>query len=80
MTPREYWNACNGHNDKVKREFQTSWEQARWVAHIIVNVNLPKEKQIQPDSLVKFPWEGEGTDKESEIDIVKERMKWRIER
>lgn len=77
MTPREYWNTCNGHNERVERDFQTSWEQARWVAHIIVNVNLPKEKQIEPTGLGKFLWEGDVVDRKTEIDLIKERRKWR---
>lgn len=75
MTPREYWNTCNGHNERVKRDFQTSWEQARWVAHIIVNVNLPKDKQIAPASLTKFPWEeggADGSDRKTDIEKIQE--------
>jgi len=79
MTPREYWNACNGHNERVERDFKTGWEQTRWLAHIVVNVNLPKQKQVTPEKLVKFPWEDGGTDIEAEIEYLKERRKWRTE-
>ena len=74
MTPREYSNACEGYNNKREAIYQTSWEQARWVATVIVNVNSAK-KQYKPTDLMKFPWEG-AVDHTDELEILKERRKW----
>jgi len=76
MTPREFSNACNGYNDKINRGLQNSWEQARLVATFIVNVNSQKKK-YKPQELVKFPWESESKELNEELDIIKERRKWR---
>jgi len=78
MTPREYGNACEGYNKKSEYGFQTSWERARWIATVIVNVNSTK-KQFKPSELMKFPWEGKEADIKTEIDLIKERRKWRQE-
>ena len=70
MTPREYSNACDGYNNKKKIEYQTSWEQARWVATVIVNVNSAK-KRYKPTDLIKFPWEE--VDHTDEIEELKKQ-------
>lgn len=76
LTPREFANACNGYNERINRGYQISWEQARWVATIIVNINSPK-KTYQPRDLQKFPWESDAIDREDELEKLKEYRKWR---
>ena len=76
MTPREFANACDGYNEKINRDLENSWEQARWVATVIVNVNSPKKK-YKPQDLVKFPWEDGARNRGDELEILKERRKWR---
>ena len=76
MTPREFWNACDGHNDKTQRNYQTSWEQTRWLATIQANSFRSGNKTIQPSDLLKFPWESEAIDRHEEIKKIKEYRKW----
>ena len=77
MTPREFSNACEGYNKRIERDYQNSWEQARWVATVIVNINSPK-KRYKPQDIATFPWEKEGEGGiEEGIKELKERRKWR---
>jgi len=77
MTPREFWNACNGHNEKTQRNYQTEWERTRWLG--AVQANSFSSKRVQPSELLKFPWEAEAIDRSEEIKLIKERRKWRAE-
>ena len=74
MTPREFWNACDGHNKKKEKDYQIRWEQTRWQA--AVQVNSFTKKTIQPQDLLKFPWESEAIDRSEEIKKIKEYRKW----
>ena len=78
MTPREFWNTCKGHNEKIQREYQTSWEQTRWLGAI--QANTFSKKRVQPYDLMPFPWENKAIDRSEELKLLKERRKWRIER
>jgi hypothetical protein len=72
MTPREFWNACDGYNKKEDQRYQTSWEQTRWLATIYVNA-LGGKKSTH--DLMKFPWD-KAIDRSEEIELIKERRKW----
>lgn len=74
MSPREFWNACRGYNERTKQNYQTSWEQTRWLAAIFANA-FGGKKKIQPTDLMEFPWEGP-IDRTEEIELIKERRKW----
>lgn len=77
MTPRELWNAFDGHNKRIEREYRTSWEQTRWLGTI--QANSFSKKRIQPTDMIKFPWDSETIDRSEEIELIKQRRKWRQE-
>ena len=67
LTLREFSIAIKAKADREERNYQTGWEQARWIARWIVQVNVPK-KQIPLEKIARFPWEG--TDFEQMKDII----------
>ena len=77
MTPRELWNAFDGYNKRIEREYRTSWEQIRWLGTI--QANSFSKNRIQPTDMIKFPWDSETIDRSEEIELIKERRKWRQE-
>ncbi len=81
MTPREFSNACDGYNQRLKREYQTGWEQARWIGTLLYNkpVYGYKITAKSATSLFPFDWDTEETDHdfEEEKKKIKEyRKKW----
>lgn len=77
MTFREISNAYKGYTERVTREFQSGWEQTRWLAAI--HANAFSSKKIQPRQLMEFPWEKE-VDRSEEIEKIKKYRKWLTER
>jgi len=77
MLPREFWDACRGHNEKVQRDYRTEWERTRWAAAVQANSSGFSKKSVQPRDLLKFPWEKEEVDRSEEIKLIEERRKWR---
>ena len=75
MTIREILNAYKGYLDKETRMFQSEWERTRWLGTI--QANTYSKKQLQPNDLIKFPWEGETQDVDTGIKKLKEMRKWR---
>jgi len=75
MLPREFWDACAGYNKKVETEYRAAWDRTRWMAAIYANTMTTKT--IQPTDLIKFPWDGQSVDRSKEIELIKERRKWR---
>lgn len=71
------------------RESQSreAWERMRIQTSVLVNIQLPKNKQVKPERLMKFPWDNAGqksrplTRKEREALFGKwdklEKEKWR---
>lgn len=75
MTPHEFSCAMFGYNEKEEEDLKTSWEQTRWLGSLIVNVNRPRNKTIQPHSLIRFPWEkADATD--DDLQRLRKEMGW----
>ena len=73
MTPRETWNAIDGYNEGITREYRTEWDRTRWLAAIIKNSNPYDKKRYQPYDLLKFPWDEEVVDRSDEIELINKR-------
>tara|TARA_R110000751_G_scaffold7414_3_gene30303 strand:- start:1554 stop:1832 length:279 start_codon:yes stop_codon:yes gene_type:complete len=57
MTPSAFWNKVDGfyvHYENLERK---EWIRTRWQTCLLMNVHLPKGKQISLQKLVKFDWE-----------------------
>jgi hypothetical protein len=59
LTPRVFGNKAKGYSKALERGLQSSWEQTRWLATIVINPHI--KKQIKPKDLATFPWDNEKT-------------------
>jgi len=59
MTPRAFWNAVDGYWLTKENEDRREWEKVRWQTCILVNLKMPKGKQMSLQKLMKFEWEKE---------------------
>ena len=78
LTPRELQNAIKGYLTFEDSKQQSEWERVRWQTAVLVNIQLPKNKTITPQQLVKFPWEKKG--KKEAPKLTPEQIKLRLER
>ena len=57
MTPSAFWNKVDGfyiHQENLERK---EWIRTRWQTCLLINIHLPKGKQIGLEKLIKFDWE-----------------------
>tara|TARA_R110000796_G_scaffold54125_2_gene126653 strand:+ start:2631 stop:2945 length:315 start_codon:yes stop_codon:yes gene_type:complete len=59
MIPRSFWNAVDGYWLSKENEDRKAWERTRWSTCILVNMQLPKGKQLTLQKLIRFDWEEE---------------------
>ena len=64
MLPREFWNKMTGFYKLENLRERGAWERSRWETCLLINIQMPKNKRLQPTDLFKFEWER--TDKEEE--------------
>lgn len=57
LTPRAYWNAVDGFYEMVENNDRRKWVRTRWSTCCLINMQLPKGKQLTPQKLLKFDWE-----------------------
>lgn len=77
MTLRDLSNAAKGYGDRQEILIRALWEQTRWEGAVIVNSNPFSKKKFSPRDLIKFPWEKKEKDFKDNIELIKERRKWR---
>ena len=58
MTIRELFAAMQGAAEVEERAYRVSWEQARWVAAMVIQPHT--KKSVKPTDLARFPWERAG--------------------
>tara|TARA_R110000803_G_scaffold48061_2_gene99894 strand:- start:1320 stop:1601 length:282 start_codon:yes stop_codon:yes gene_type:complete len=63
ITPRAFWNAVDGYWLTKENEDRREWERVRWQTCIMINMKMPKGKQISLQKLIKFDWEKESDEK-----------------
>lgn len=83
LTPRELQNAIKGHLDYEDSLQQGQWERVRWQTAILVNIQLPKNKSISVQELVRFPWEKKdkkATSKLTPAQINERLLRWEEKR
>ena len=71
MTFQEITRAGKGY---VERELN-KWKRARWSAAVFATVMGDGKKTVKPTELLKLP--GDERDLEDELELLKERRKWR---
>lgn len=70
MLPREFWNKVEGFHELENMRQRSDWERTRWSTCLLLNIQLPKNKSINPKDLIKFEWE-----KDNKIDFEELKMK-----
>tara|TARA_R100000742_G_C4173348_1_gene10881 strand:+ start:196 stop:510 length:315 start_codon:yes stop_codon:yes gene_type:complete len=57
LTPRAFWNAVDGFYELIENEDRKNWIRTRWSTTCLINIHLPKGKQVNPQKLIHFEWE-----------------------
>jgi hypothetical protein len=68
LTPRTFWNAVDGYYEHIENQDRKDWIRTRWTTCCLINIQLPKGKQITLQKLAKFDWE----EQERKIDTYEE--------
>jgi flagellar biosynthesis/type III secretory pathway M-ring protein FliF/YscJ len=79
MTLRELFNAVKGYDDRLMLTYKASWEQTRQLSTEVRNSNGFSKKRWKPIDVIKFPWDNIEKDRSEEIELIKERRKWRTQ-
>lgn len=57
LIPKSFYNKLKGDYERGQIQIRESWEQTRWSTAMLINIQLPKGKQIKAESLIRFPWD-----------------------
>tara|TARA_Y100001963_G_C6702316_1_gene410089 strand:- start:651 stop:932 length:282 start_codon:yes stop_codon:yes gene_type:complete len=57
MIPRQFYNKMDGFYDLQKAIDRGHWERTRWQTCYLLNIHMPKGKQIKLKDLVEFDWD-----------------------
>lgn len=58
LTPRQFNNMLTGWYDTKQASERIEWERTRWLASLLINIQLPKGKQLKSaQDLAVFEWE-----------------------
>ena len=57
MLPREFWNKVDGFYELENMRQKSDWERTRWSTCLLLNIQLPKGKNLKPTDLMEFEWE-----------------------
>ena len=57
MIPRHFFNKMEGFYDLEKARDRSAWERARWQTCYLLNIQLPRGKQLKLKDLVEFDWD-----------------------
>jgi len=59
MTPRQFWNALDGHYERQQFLERGEWERIRWQTCQLLAPHVKAGKELSPKDLIEFPWERE---------------------
>lgn len=57
MIPRHFFNKMEGFYDLEKARDRSEWERVRWQTCYLLNIQLPRGKQLKLKDLVEFDWD-----------------------
>ena len=66
MIPRHFFNKMEGFYDLEKARDRSAWERARWQTCYLLNIQLPRGKQLKLKDLVEFDWDKKTKQKDYE--------------
>tara|TARA_R100000655_G_scaffold17342_1_gene37094 strand:+ start:390 stop:665 length:276 start_codon:yes stop_codon:yes gene_type:complete len=59
MIPRHFYNKMDGFYELNQLKDKAHWERTRWMTCYLLNVHMPKGKQLKLKDLVQFDWDKE---------------------
>jgi len=71
MIPRHFFNKLDGFFDLEQLRDRSDWERTRWQTCYLLNIQLPRGKQIKLKDLIRFGWES----KDAKVDYKKLKNK-----
>ncbi len=57
LIPRSFFNKLKGDYERIQNQIRETWEQTRWSTALLINIQLPKGKQVKATDLIRFPWD-----------------------
>jgi len=69
MIPKHFFNKLDGFFELEQLRDRSAWERIRWQTCYLLNIQLPRGKQLKLKDLIHFAWEKD--DKKSKIDYKK---------
>ena len=72
MLPVDFWHKVDGFYDLENMREKMEWERCRWQTTLLLNIQLPKNKNVKPTELIEFDWDKKNKKK---IDIEKLRAR-----
>ena len=73
--PRVFWNALDGYLMQEENRERANWIRCRWQTCLLLNIHLPRKKQIKQKSLITFEWENTAIKMDYKTE-VKKIKKW----
>ena len=76
MLPRQFWNKVDGFYEFENIRQRSDWERTRWSTCMLLNIQLPKGKNLQPTDLISFHWDKEDVKKKIDFKALRERAEY----
>ena len=67
MIPKHFFNKLDGFFELEQLRDRSDWERTRWQTCYLLNIQLPRGKQIKLKDLIQFEWES----KDAKVDYNK---------
>ena len=61
MIPKHFFNKMDGFFELEQLRDRSDWERTRWQTCYLLNIHLPRGKQIKLKDLMQFEWENKDT-------------------
>ena len=74
MIPRHFFNKLDGFFELEQLRDRSDWERIRWQTCYLLNIQLPRGKQIKLKDLIRFDWESK--DAKVDYDKLKKRAEY----
>jgi len=74
MIPKHFFNKLDGFFELEQLRDRSDWERTRWQTCYLLNIQLPRGKQIKLQDLINFDWDSK--DAEVDYDKLKKRAEY----
>jgi len=74
MIPRHFFNKMDGFFELEQLRDRSDWERTRWQTCYLLNIHLPRGKQIKLKDLLQFEWDNK--DAKEDYSKLKDRAEY----